>query len=254
MKIISKLVFSINISIFIAIIFLLIYFSIPLLREGVNPFGNWDIKKGEYGLLPMIISTLLMATLATILAFIYSLAIALYFNLKRSLLIERLLLIFAFIPTIVYSLIGVVVVAPFIANFGDFNIFNIFSASLILSFLLTPTITTFLIESFKGVKKEYLLQTLALGGDEIDYQLKVMLPLAKRDIFAALILGLARGVGDTMVALTLAGNSISIPKSIFDSGRSLTSHIPLQFAIDFDSIEFKSIYLSALVLLAISLI
>lgn len=88
----------------------------------------------------------------------------------------------------------------------------------------------------------------ALGGSEIQKLLYVMIPLAWPGILNGVLLGFGRAMGDTMISLMLAGNSASPFNSLTQSARSLTSHIALVMAFDFDSMEFKSIFVCGLVL------
>ena len=78
------------------------------------------------------------------------------------------------------------------------------------------------------------------------------LKTSKKGIISAIILGFARAVGDTMIALMIAGNSLQIPNSILDSARTLTSHIALINASDYESTAFKAIFLCGLLLLVFS--
>jgi phosphate transport system permease protein len=86
----------------------------------------------------------------------------------------------------------------------------------------------------------------------IQYQLFVLLPYHRRSILVGISLGLARAMGDTMIALMVAGNSIQLPQSLGDSVRTLTAHIALLFAGDFESMTFRSIFASGLILFGLT--
>ncbi|MGD9217196.1 MAG: ABC transporter permease subunit, partial [Desulfobacteraceae bacterium] len=88
----------------------------------------------------------------------------------------------------------------------------------------------------------------ALGGTPVQRLVYVMLPQAWRTILAGLVLGFGRAVGDTMIALMLAGNAVSPPESLLDAARTLTAHIALIIAADFDSMEFRTLFICGLTL------
>ncbi len=84
--------------------------------------------------------------------------------------------------------------------------------------------------------------------------LYLQLPQAWPTVLAGVILGFGRAMGDTLISLMLAGNSIAVPRGVFDSGRTLTAHIALVLAADFASMEFKSIFACGLVLYTFSVV
>jgi len=251
-------IFSLFSTTVVVLIFLFLsYFSAPLIKSNLSLFSlNWS-PPNSYGLMPMLLSTLLIATLATTFAYINALSVALFLNrLKRGklkLILQTLFNILGSIPTVVYGFLGVILLVPFIRELSYSSGYNIISAAITLSFLITPTIVLFLIDSFDKTKNEYKLIVCAIGGNTIDYQLKVLLKVNKKALIVAAIMGFSRAIGDTMIALMVAGNSIKIPDSLSSSVRTLTSHIALTYGGDFDSIEFKTIFASGLILFFISL-
>ena len=243
-------------------LFFLLGFAAPLLIN--HPVGmllgaTWDPETGQYGLLPMLIGTLSVALLATVIGFVGALATALYFDaigerrLKR--LLYRGILVLGAIPTVVYGLVGVVILVPWLRQYVVEGAgWSILAAGIMLSLVIWPTMALFLIDSFRSTPPEFAAITSALGGERIQYQLGVLLPFHRRSIGVALSLGLARAMGDTMIALMLAGNSLTMPHSITDSARTLTAHIALLFAGDFDSPAFRSIFVSGLILLGLTVL
>ena len=244
------------------VLFFLLGFAAPLLMG--HPLGTllnvtWHPEAGQYGLLPMVIGTLSVALLATLIGFIGALAAALQFDTMRSGHLKHLLyrgiLVFGAVPTVVYGLIGVVILVPWLRLYVVEGAgWSILAAGIMLSLVIWPTMVLFLIDSFRATPPEFAAITSALGGERIQYQLGVLLPFHRRSIGVALSLGLARAMGDTMIALMLAGNSITIPHSLTDSARTLTAHIALLFAGDFDSPAFRSIFVSGLILLGLTVV
>jgi len=84
--------------------------------------------------------------------------------------------------------------------------------------------------------------------------LRFLLAYNRKGIGAGVAMGLGRALGDTMIALMLAGNAVLVPKHPGDPVRTLTGHIALLFAIDFDSVAFRSVFVSGLLLFILSLI
>jgi len=245
----------------VVLIFLFLgYFSIPLFTET----GMWQLLGSEwdppemYGLLPMMIGSLLVAFGATLLAFVYALAIALSLNrMRHSRLREMLVSFFSLlsaIPTVVYGFLGVILLVPLMRSVIGGSGFSLLLAILVLSLVVTPTILLFLHESFSSTPKSYNTIVHALGGDSIDYQVRILLPHAASGLRIALVMGMGRAIGDTMIALMVSGNAVAMPSSLGESVRTLTAHIALLFAGDFDSMEFRSIFASGLMLFGFSLL
>jgi phosphate transport system permease protein len=246
----------------VVLIFLfLIYFSIPLF-QGVDIrtlfSDEWLPEQNIYGLLPMVIGSLVIAINATVLASLYALSIAFCIDGLKNKKLQSIFYYFfnivSSIPTVVYGFLGVIILVPFIRVIYDNSGMNILSASLMLSLVITPTITLFFIDTIKSTPKEYQNILYSLGGTKIQYQLYILLSYHKRTLMLGIIMGFCRAIGDTMIALMLAGNSIIIPTNLQDSARTLTSHIALLFAGDFDSLEFQSIFASGLLLFIITIV
>jgi len=245
----------------VVLIFLFLgYFSVPLISETAlwKLFGSvWD-PPDTYGLLPMIIGSFLLSSIATVLAFSYALAIALSLdrmkNRRLRASIVSLFNLMSAIPTVVYGFLGVILLLPLMRGVMGGSGMSLLTASLVLSLVITPTILLFLHESFVTVPRAYDTIVHALGGDRIDYQMRVLLPSRIRGLSMALIMGFGRAIGDTMIALMVAGNAVSMPSSPIESIRTLTAHIALLFAGDFDSVEFRSVFASGMLLFLFSLL
>ena len=243
-----------------ALLIFLLLFSEPLLfgeTGGTILSLRWDPPAGHYGLIPMVAGTLAIALLATAIAFLGALAAALSFTAMGSGFLKtlqyRLLMLFGAIPTVVYGLVGVLILVPWLREYlVEGSGWSVLSAGVMLALVIWPTMVLYLIDSFRSTPPELASLTSALGGRSVDYRIRVLLPFHRRSIGVALAMGLSRAMGDTMIALMLSGNSIQIPHSLSDSTRALTAHIALLFAGEFDSPAFRSIFVSGLILLALS--
>ena len=118
----------------------------------------------------------------------------------------------------------------------------VLSAALMLALLVSPTMILFFSDGFDRVPSSYGNAVLAVGGTKIQKFLYVVLPSSQREIAAGFTLSLGRAVGDTLIALMIAGNAVQVPGSVLDSARTLTSHIALVIAADYESLEFRAIF------------
>ena len=257
--------FGLVISIFITsslvlfILFFLIYFSFPLLTSGhfLDFFTlMWDEQKNLYGLMPMILGTIYISILATLIATIMSFSFAslMAFFIPKNItnILNKFMLFISGVPTVLYAFIAIFLLVPWLNDILDGQGFSILTASFVLSFVVLPTMTIILFNTFNSTSKKTILAAKSLGATNEDIFFDLILKTSKKGIISAIILGFARAVGDTMIALMIAGNSLKIPNSILDSARTLTSHIALINASDYESTAFKAIFLCGLLLLVFS--
>ena len=239
-----------SISVTILIFGFMLILGLPFIREG-NFFilftQPWSPHQGLYGIYPMIIGTMSVSLLSIAFALPLSLGCASLISVLGpkgfSRFFRKVVQFMTGVPTVIYGFIGIFLLVPIIREiFQGGSGMCILSASLMLTVLVSPTMILFFIDSFDQVPKTYINAIDALGGSKVQKLLHVMLPNAWRGILAGLILGLGRAFGDTLIALMIAGNAIKTPGSILDSARTLTAHIALVIASDYESMEFKSIY------------
>jgi phosphate transport system permease protein len=119
---------------------------------------------------------------------------------------------------------------------------SVLAAGIMLAVMISPTMILFFSDSLLGVDPTYVQAAKALGADRVQRLLYIMLPKALGGMTTGLILALGRALGDTLIALMLAGNAIGAPETLLDPARTLTAHIALVKAADYDSLEFRSIF------------
>ena len=214
---------------------------------------GWIPDKGIYGIGPMIAGTLSIALLAVFFSVPISLgcSLSIYFfsGKKEAWLLNWLIRIMTGIPTVIYGFAGVFLVTPiFREHLRTGSGLCILSAALMLSLLISPTLILFFTESFARVPRSYCNATDALGGTLSQKILYIILPCSFRGMLTGIVLALGRALGDTLIALMMAGNAVAFPDSVFSSARTLTAHIALIIAADFDSIEFRTLFLCGMVL------
>jgi phosphate transport system permease protein len=137
-------------------------------------------------------------------------------------------------------------------GFGRGSGFCILSATLVLSVLILPTIVLLVHAQMRSVRAQTRPTCAALGLAARQEVLLVTLPLTVRGIVTAGILGFGRAIGDTMIALMVAGNAPQTPTSMFDSIRTLTAHIALVVATDSQSAMYRSIFAAGIILFIIT--
>ncbi len=258
-KLIEKLLLfsaAVSVSVTILIFGFLVILGLPIIKGGyffdllTEPWSPYD---GMYGIYPMVIGTLSIAFLGVLFGFPLSLGCASLISVLGPKPVRRFLKkvvqLMTGIPTVIYGFVGLFLLVPFIRElFQEGSGMCVLSASLMLAVLVSPTMILFFSDSFDQVPKSYLDAVDSIGGSRIQKFLYVILPCAWKGVLTGLILGLGRALGDTLIVLMIAGNTVQVPGSVMDSARSLTSQIALVMAADYESPEFKSIFTCGIVL------
>lgn len=238
----------------------MIILSFPIFSEGLifNMLTKpWSPDQGLFGLGPMIMGTFLISFLALMISFPVSLGSAFFIGILNpkgfGRYLKKLVQLMTAIPTVIYGFVGIFLLVPLVRElFLKGSGMCILSASIMLAILISPTMILFFNQSFKMVPENYLNAIDAVGGNSAQKFLYVILPNAKKGIITGLILSFGRAVGDTLIALMISGNSVASPESLLDSARTLTAHIALIIAADFDSIEFKTLFICGICLYIIT--
>lgn len=238
-----------------AILVFMIALGLPLFRESsfLSIFtGPWAPQQGGYGIWPMMIGSLVIAGLATALALPLSLGTAFVAVALGGVRVRRVLgglvRFMTGVPTVVYGFVGLFLLVPLIRNaFGGPGL-SVLAAGIGLAVLISPTMILFFTDSLLAVDPVYVQAAKALGASPVQRLLRVMLPQALGGLSSGFILALGRALGDTLIALMLAGNAIQPPQGLLEPARTLTAHIALVKASDFDSLEFRSIFACGLAL------
>jgi phosphate transport system permease protein len=240
----------------IAVLIMMFQLGLPLFEEG-HFFAllsqRWQPSQGLFGIYPMIIGSAKISFLALIFSFPISLGTALLAAGISPRFLQRCVLsmarFIAGVPTVVYGFVAIFLLVPFMREYiSQGSGLNILTASLVLAILIAPTMIIFFVNGLCGVDEVFCRAADALGAAPVQRLLYLQLPQAWPTIVTGIIMGFGRAMGDTLISLMLAGNSIGVPASFTDSARTLTAHIALVIAADFDSMEFSSIYACGLVL------
>lgn len=189
-----------------------------------------SLHNKRYGVLALIAGTLSVTALAMALAVPFGLGAAIFVSefsgpkLKETLKIVIELL--AAIPSVVWGFIGLTIMNRLIIELFDAPIgLTVLNGGIILALMSVPIIVSIGEDALKAVPDSYREAAVALGATRWQTVYKVLLPAAKNGILAAVLLGVARAVGETMAVLMATGHSIQIPHSVLDSARTLTATI-----------------------------
>ena len=124
-----------------------------------------------------------------------------------------------------------VIVAPFLQNVFDVPTgLNVFNASIMLAFMSVPTICSISEDAIYSVPTNLKEASLALGATHLQTLIRVILPASISGISTAIILGMSRAIGETMVVLMVAGGAAMVPSSIFDPARPMPASIAAEMA------------------------
>jgi len=206
-----------------------------ILKVGLLDFlfsDQWAPTKGHFGILSMIISSLAVTVMAIILGVPLALACAITlaeFCPRRWLLILKPTIeLLAGIPSVVFGFLGVILLVPIIRDYLGGPGLSLLASSIILAIMILPTITSISIDALQAVPLLYKEGALAMGATHWQALWYVLLPAARSGVVTAIILGMARAIGETMAVIMVAGNALKIPTSPLDPVRTLTSTIALE--------------------------
>ncbi|MGN0577583.1 MAG: phosphate ABC transporter permease subunit PstC, partial [Ruminiclostridium sp.] len=157
------------------------------------------------------------------------------------------------IPSVVYGFFGLVVLVPFVReNIGGRGM-SVLTASVLLGIMILPTIVSVSESSIRAVPNSYYEGSLALGATHERSVFCSILPAAKSGIFAGVILGVGRAIGETMAVVMVAGNQPVLPEKITSGVRTLTANIVLEMGYSTD-LHREALIATAVVLFVFILI
>lgn len=237
----------------------IIGFAVPvLINDGLlNSLQlAWSPKNNEYGILAILIGTCLVSFLALIFATPIALVTTLWLvGLGKGfprLIILYLIKIMASIPTVVYGFIAIFLLTPIIRNGLGGSGLSWLTASIMVALLILPTMIFILLTGFEAQFKRMQLCGTALGLTSFEILCHLVLPASYQTMIAAILLGMGRAMGDTLLPLMLAGNAIHIPSGLSDNLRTLTAHMALVTANEVGGAAYNSLFVAGLLLLLIS--
>jgi len=210
----------------------------------------------DFGIFPLIVASLSVTAVASLMSIPLGVMTALYLaeiasgRLRE--IVKPVVELLAALPSVVIGFFGMVVVAPFLQE--TFNLatgLNLFNAALMLAFMSVPTICSISEDAIFSVPKELKEASLALGATHWETLWRVVVPASISGISTAVILGMSRAIGETMVVLMVAGGAAMIPGSIFDPVRPLPASIAAEMAeAPFRGDHYYALFATGMVLFA----
>ena len=209
---------------------------------GVNP---------QYGILPFILTSVYgtcgAILFGTPLAFFTAVFLSKVASQKYKNIFLSGINLLAGIPSVVYGLVGMLVLVPFVRK--TFNLSDgasLFSAIIVLSIMIYPSIVKVSVNALDAVPKEYEEASLALGATKIETYFRVSVPAAKSGIIASIVLGVGRAIGEAMAVMMVSGNVSNMPK-LFESVRFLTTAVASEMSYS-SGLQRQALFSIALVL------
>ena len=237
---IMKFVFLLAATVSIAAVILICVFlfasGVPAIREiGVFNFlfgTTWRPANDLYGILPMIVGSIYVTAGALVIGVPVGVLTAIFMARFCPKWLYKIMKpavnLMAGIPSVVYGFFGLVVLVPYIRDtFGGRGL-SVLTASILLGLMILPTIISMSESSLRAGPQSYYEGGLALGASHERSVFFTVVPAAKSGIFASIILGVGRAIGETMAVIMVAGNQTVIPEKITDGVRTLTTNIVME--------------------------
>jgi phosphate transport system permease protein len=223
---------------------------------------EWAPQIGRFGILPLLNSTLLTSGIAMLVAVPLGLGAAIYLSeyASRRLrnILKPILEILAGIPTVVYGYFALTFMTPLLRSvFGiQVQVYNMLSAGIVVGILIIPTIASISEDAINAVPRSLREASYGLGATKLETIFKILLPAALSGISAAIILGISRAVGETMIVLLAAGAGPRFTFNTFESAETMAGHIARISTgdISYGSIDYNSIFAVGLTLFIMTLI
>lgn len=220
--------------------------------------SNWvptSLMQESFGIFPLIAGSIVVTLIAVAVAVPFGVCAAVYIaemaSQKENKILKPFIELLAGIPSVVIGFFGLVVLAPLIKDL--FNLpsgLTAMTGGLLLALMAAPTIISISEDAIRSVPKSYKEASLALGASHIETIWKVTVPAALPGIIAAIMLGIGRVIGETMVVLMVTGNAAILTLSPMESVRTMTATIAAEMGeIAFGSDHYRALFCVGILLL-----
>ncbi len=250
------------IAILLGIFIMLLYNAVAFFTK-VRPLDfitatQWN-PNNEFGLLPLLVSTLLVTFGAMCIAIPLGIGTALFISEYTTGFVKNWLKptieMLAAIPSVVIGFLGIVVISPSISQvFGLSNGLNALNGAILLAIMALPTIITVAEDAIYAVPLSLKEASYGLGATKWATLRQVVLPASYPGIIAAIMLGMGRAIGETMTVLMATGNSLAFPTGFFSSIRTITATIAIEMGeVPFQTTHYYGLFAIALILFFITM-
>ena len=254
----------------IAILFMIMVFlfmeGLPIFKK-VTPFqfvfGKFwypTSSPPDFGIFPLILASIAVTLVSAIISIPLGVMTAVYLaelaHKRVAEIMKPIVELLAALPSVVIGFFGMVVVAPLLQKtFGIATGLNLFNAALMLSFMSVPTICSLSEDAIYSVPVALKEGSLALGATHWETLIRVVLPASISGISTAIILGMSRAIGETMVVLMVAGGAAMIPTSLMDPVRPMPASIAAEMAeASFRGDHYHALFATGIVLFFFTLL
>lgn len=223
---------------------------------------RWQPGIGEYGIVSLVSATLTTSAIAIVIALPLGLASAIYLSEyaspKARGVLKPILEILAGIPTVVYGYFALLFVTPILKSIlGDgISVYNMLSAGLVMGIMILPLIASMSEDALSAVPRALREGAYAMGATKVETSLQVVVPAALSGIGAAVIVGISRAVGETMIVAVAAGAGPNFSFNPLEAAETMTGHIARISGGDlsYNTIDYTSLFAIALVLFLVTLV
>lgn len=242
MKFVFLLAATVSIVAVILICVFLFASGIPAIGEiGIFDFlfgTQWRPANDLYGILPMIVGSIYVTAGALVIGVPIGILTAVFMARFCPPWLYKIMKpatnLMAGIPSVVYGFFGLVILVPFVRDTFGGRGMSVLTASILLGLMILPTIISMSEASIRAVPQSYYEGGLALGASHERSVFFTVVPAAKSGIFASVVLGVGRAIGETMAVMMVAGNQTVIPEKITDGVRTLTTNIVMEMGYSTD--------------------
>lgn len=220
------------------ILFFILFEGFPLCyKVGVKSIllgQKWAPTRGLFGIFPMIISSFLVTFGALLIGAPLGLFCAIFLSEYASrpvrIFLKPTLELLAAIPSVLYGFLGVVYLVPLIRDYVGGPGFSLLTTSIVLGIMILPTIISISFDAMQSVPSPFKEGSYAMGATKWQTVWRITVPSARSGIVAGFILGMGRAIGETMAVIMVAGNALSMPRTLLEPLRTLTGNIALELA------------------------
>jgi phosphate transport system permease protein len=252
---------------------ILLMITVFLFMEGIPIFKEVSVKDfifgrywyptsdpPDFGIFPLIVGSVSVTLISALISIPLGVMTAVYLaeiaTARIRELVKPVVELLAALPSVVIGFFGMVIVAPFLQNVFDIATgLNLFNAALMLAFMSIPTICSISEDAIYSVPNNLREASLALGATHWETIIRVVLPASISGISTAVILGMSRAIGETMVVLMVAGGAAMLPASIFDPVRPLPASIAAEMAeAPFRGDHYHALFATGIILFVFTLL
>lgn len=255
----ASLLFLVGITITLFLEGLPIFKEVKFLNFIFGKYWYPTYEPPEFGILPLILGSLWVTAGAVLICVPLGVGSALFINelagRRLKAFLKPLIELLAGIPSIVYGLFGIIVIAPFLQKLLNLPVgLTAFTGSLILGIMATPTVCSISEDALSFVPRSFREASFAVGANRWQTLTRVVIPASASGISTGIILGMSRAVGETMTVLLVCGGAAVIPRTLFQPVRPMTATIAAEMGETvMGSTHYHSLFAIGLILFLITL-